>query len=117
MKATQTNGRQLREMTMHGIKLIHGGTELSCRLTHNARHTGLLVLFNMEGGDFKNPDVRISVQGKSLIDSFFPSDEGTVIWCQLNSGEQRYYETRTGKQLTEKQLQKQKADGKVHFIQ
>lgn len=106
-----------KKATLSGIQLIHHGTELPLRLTHNTTYTGLLVFFDTKSKGFESPDVRIAVRGKSTVDSFFPSEEGTVIWCRLNSGEERYYETRTGKRLTEKQLQKLSANGKVHFIQ
>ncbi len=104
-----------KKKTMEGIELTHIGTVLSCRLTHNDNHTGLLVSFDTKNKGPWRPDFKIPVRGKSPIDCFCPSVEGTVIWCKLASGENRYYDTRTGRRLNEKDLRKKDRAGKVHF--
>lgn len=100
---------------MEGIELTHNGTVLSCRLTHNANHTGLLVSFDAKNKGHWRPNLKIPVRGKSPIDCFCPSVEGTVIWCKLASGEERLYDTRTGKRLTTKEIKARNRAGKMHF--
>ncbi len=108
---TQNSRKSHRKTTMHGITLLHSGTKLSCRITHNDSNTGLLVSFDTKiTGPFR-PDVKIQVRGKSEVDAFCPSIEGTVIWCQLVSGEQLFYDTRTGRRISDKKLQ----DRAAHF--
>ena len=106
-----------KRTTMDGIELAHVGTILSCRITHNTTHTGLLVGYDVKTKGPWRPSRRIPVRGRSLVDSFFPSVEGTVIWCQLESGEERYYDTCTGKRLRKKELQKLNRTKQLHFLQ
>ena len=89
----------------------------TCRITHNTTHTGLLVGYDVKTKGPWRPSRRIPVRGRSLVDSFFPSVEGTVIWCQLESGEERYYDTCTGKRLRKKELQKLNRTKQLHFLQ
>lgn len=106
-----------KKTTTDGIELTHAGTVLSCRITHNATHTGLLVGYDVKTEGPWRPDRKIPVRGKSIVDSFFPSVEGTVIWCQLVSGEERYYDTHTGRRMREKELRKLDRAKQLHFIQ
>ena len=96
------------------FEVIHTGSILSCRVVPNADLTAMHVYFDVKANAEK-PDVVIPVEGKSLIDIFCPSVEGTVILCILKSGEERYYDTRTGKLLVKEDL-KARA-GEIHFYQ
>lgn len=92
--------------------LIHAGTVLPCRLMANADHTALHVFFDIQTEEGP-PDRVIRIKGKSPVDLFCPSIEGTVIWCQLKSREEHFYDTRSGKRLTKKQM-KDRAE-EIHF--
>ena len=97
-----------------GLKVSHAGTVLSCQITTNADQTVMHVWLGNEAKT-ENPDVVIPVEGKSPVDTFCPSVEGTVILCILKSGEECIYDTRTGKRLSEKELKDR--SGEIHFYQ
>ncbi len=101
--------------TMRGLALEHTGTVLSCRVQQGDDQKSLLVFLKGKTGDSLKPDVTIRVRGRSPINLFCPSVEGTVIWCRLVSGEERFYETRTGKRLTPDELKKMSKAGKLHI--
>ncbi|MDD4989206.1 MAG: hypothetical protein PHV42_02170 [Candidatus Pacebacteria bacterium] len=94
------------------IEVAHAGSVLSCLVTSNVEHTALQVYFGRKTKADK-PDQVITIKGDSPIDMCCPSVEGTVILCILESGEERIYDTRTGKQLSIKELERRK--GEIHF--
>ena len=101
-------------MKAGAFDVVHAGTVLSCRVTANADQTAMYVYFG-SGAKTEKPDVVIPVEGKSLVDVFCPSVEGTVILCILKSREERIYDTRTGKRLSKEELRDR--SGEIHFYQ
>ncbi|MDD5050235.1 MAG: hypothetical protein PHV93_00645 [Candidatus Pacebacteria bacterium] len=104
-----------RKGAMSEIVAMHKGTVLSCFIKTNTNCNALLVLFGTKAKKGEPPDVVISIEGGSPVDLFCPSVEGTVIWCKLKSGEERFYDTRTGKHLSEKELKERSAE--IHLYQ
>lgn len=96
------------------FEVIHTGTVLSYRVIANADQTAMHVYFD-DGSKTEKPDVVILVEGGSQVDIFCPSVEGTVIWCILKTGEERIYDTRTGKRLSKEELKDRL--GEIHFYQ
>lgn len=96
------------------FEVIHTGTVLSFRAIVNTDQTVMHVHFDDEVKTEK-PDVVILVEGGSQVDIFCPSVEGTVILCILKTGEERIYDTRTGKRLSKEELKDR--SGEIHFYQ
>lgn len=106
-----------KKKAKEGMTLIHAGTTLSCRIMTNASKTALHVFFNTQASKGESPDLIISIGNKSPVDMFCPSVEGTVIWCTLESGEERFYDTRTGERLTTEKLKARNKVEKINFYE
>lgn len=91
---------------------IHAGTVVSYRIAADAN--ALHIFFKAQ---FKEgvPDRVIRIEGGSPVELFCPSVEGIIIWCALKSGEERFYDTRTGERLTVEKVEAGERAGKIHF--
>lgn len=90
--------------------LKHSGTEISCDIAVAADGMSLKVVFT-GGTNRKSQTIRI--QGKSPVDMFCPSVEGTVVRCFLKSGAEQIYDM-SGNLLSAEEL-KGKWNNKIHF--
>jgi len=97
--------------------LIHSGTVLSSCVMVNASSNALHIFFGAQTTKENSPDLVIPIKGKSTIDLFCPSVEGTVIWCKLKSGENRFYDIRTGERLTTQKLKTRSKVEKISFYE
>ncbi len=76
------------------MKIQHAGTELLLVICERKDGYGFTIEVT---GENKSS---IMIEKKSKIDFICPSIEGTVVLCVLKSGEERFYDSRTGNCLS-----------------
>jgi hypothetical protein len=90
---------QLKKGEQAMIEINHTGTELSLAIGEQPDGLGLTVMIN---GSSEAKIIKI--EGGSKIDLFIPSVQGTIIYCILESGEERFFDSITGSLLSRNEI-------------
>jgi len=86
----------MKEKGIGGMKVSHGGTEVSYEITVNKKGNGLTVVF---------PDQsKVEINFDKELSFVLPSVEGSVLRCFFAEGAEVFYCPKTGKELTQEEL-------------
>lgn len=90
----------LAEWMRQECVIDHAGTEESFRLTVGRDGLSFHLVY-IDGSERT-----VQVDSEMKMEFVYPSLEGTVILCQMMSGGQRFYDSRTGRRLKPVELKK-----------